>query len=250
VHEHVRPTWFDEPFFNYLSTHADDAAMFNGAMSAGSEMAIPLLLSAYDFSRFERIVDVGGGQGALLHAILSANPRARGVLYDLPGVVSGAAVLRSGVVTERSEVVGGDFFEVAPEGGDAYVLKSIIHDWDDEAAVRILTNCRRAIRPDGTLLLLETVLKPSSEPGHALMDLLMLVLLRGKERTESNFEAVLREAGSSIARVIPYAGGAFSIIESRPVVIVPEARRRKLRGPVQAAVESDERCERPQRRDT
>jgi hypothetical protein len=202
------------PFFTYLAEHADDAAVFNAAMSSLPSY-IDAFVKAYDFSKFERIVDVGGGHGTKLFAILSANPRLRGVLYDLPGVVEGAVSKRSDAIRDRCEIVGGDFFEEVPAGADAYLLSGIIHDWNDEAALRILRNCRRAIRPDGTLLLVETLLTPSSDPSRALMDVLMMVLTGGRERTEGEFEALLRDAGFSLTRVIPTLGA--SIVESRPV---------------------------------
>jgi hypothetical protein len=202
------------PFFNHLAEHPEDAAVFNAAMSSMPSY-IAAIVDAYDFSRFQRIVDVGGGQGALLAAILAANTRARGVLHDLPAVVAGASALRREGIADRCEIVGGDFFDGVPGGGDAYLLSGVIHDWNDEAAVRILRNCRRAIRTDGTLILLDTVLTGSSDPARALMDLLMMVLTGGRERTESEFRSVLREAGFSLTRVIPTAGA--SILESHPV---------------------------------
>lgn len=208
---------YGKPFFEYLADCPDDAAVFNAAMTAGSEMSVPLILAAYDFSRFERIVDVGGGHGALLDAILSANPRVRGVLYDLPPVVASAAAPRSEGVAARREVFGGDFFEAVPEGADMYILKGVIHDWNDDDALKILKNCRRAIKRDGRLLLIEEVLKPSSQPdpGREFMDVLMLTLVGGRERTESAFRALLQEAGFSLTCVIP-TGWASSIIESQP----------------------------------
>lgn len=209
---------YGKSFWAYLAAHPDDAAVFNAAMTAGSEMAVPWIVKAYDFSRFERVVDVGGGHGALLHAILLANPKTRGVLYDLPPVVAGAAAVRSEAVAARCEVRGGDFFERVPEGGDAYVLKGIIHDWDDDKALTILKNCRRAIKPDGRLLIIELVLKPSTQgdPGQEFMDVLMLTLVGGRERTESDFRALVREAGFSLISVTP-TDGSPSIIESRPL---------------------------------
>jgi len=208
---------YGKSFFAYLAEHPEDAAVFNAAMTAGSAMSVPLILSAYDFSRFERIVDVGGGQGALLHGILSANPKAQGVLYDLPGVVAGAAALRSEPIAARCEVRGGDFFEAIPEGGDAYILKGIIHDWNDDDALKILKNCRRAIKRDGKLLLIETVLEQSSLPNAGnFMDVLMLTLVGGRERNQSDFRALLREAEFSLTRVVSTAGPA-SIIESQPL---------------------------------
>jgi O-methyltransferase domain/Dimerisation domain len=196
------------PFFEYLAGHPDDAAVFNAAMSSVPAY-IAAFVGAYDFSRFERIVDVGGGQGARLRAILAANPNLRGVLHDLPAVVRGAEAF------PRCEIVGGDFFEGVPEGADAYLLAGIIHDWNDEAAVKVLKNCRKAIRNDGVLLLVETMLTPSSDPARALMDVLMMVLTGGRERTEAEFRTLLGHAGFSLTRVIPTP--ASSILECRPV---------------------------------
>jgi SAM-dependent methyltransferase len=201
-------------FFCYLAEHPDDAAVFNAAMSS-LPAYIAAIVDAYDFSGFHRIVDVGGGHGAKLAAILSANPNVGGVLYDLPAVVAGASALRSGPMVDRCEIIGGDFFEEVPADADAYLLSGIIHDWNDEDAVKILKNCRRAIRADGRLLLIETVLTPSSDPARALMDVLMMVLTGGRERTEAEFRSLLREAGFSLTQVISTAG--HSIIESQPI---------------------------------
>jgi hypothetical protein len=118
--------------FEYLAKRPGDAAIFDAAMTSRSSIDLPAVLAAYDFSRFKRIVDVGGGHGALLHGILSVNPKLRGILADQPAVVAGAATLRSGSVADRCEVVGADFFVSVPEGADAYVMKRIIHDWSDE----------------------------------------------------------------------------------------------------------------------
>jgi hypothetical protein len=201
-------------FFRHLAENPDDAAVFNAAMSSMPSYLADLV-AAYDFSKFRRIVDVGGGHGALLAAILDANPQTRGVLQDLPPVVAGASSLRRESIADRCEIVAGDFFEGVPDGGDAYLLKGIIHDWNDEAAVAILRNCRRAIRPNGTLLILDTVVIGSDDPGGALMDLLMMVLTSGRERTEPEFRSLLQEAGFSLTRVI--STGGHSILESRPV---------------------------------
>jgi SAM-dependent methyltransferase len=207
---------FGEPFFQYLATHPDDAAVFNAAMSSMPSY-ITSVVDAYDYSQFGRIVDVGGGHGVLLQGILSRHPDVRAVLFDLPPVVEGAAELRRSPAGARCDIVGGDVFEGVPEGADAYLLSGIIHDWPDDAALKILRNCRRAIRQDGTLLLFETVLTPSAstEPQQALMDLMMMVLTSGKERSESDFRALLRDAGFSLTRVIPTQGA--SILEGRPV---------------------------------
>lgn len=205
---------YGAPFFEYLAGHSDDAAVFNAAMSS-SPRYLAAIVGAYDFSTFGRIVDVGGGHGLLLATILSANPRLRGTLYDLPAVVAGASGLKSEALRQRCSIIGGDFFEGVPKGADAYLLKGIIHDWNDQAALKILKNCRQAIPPNGTLLLSETVLSPTADRASALMDMLMMVLTSGRERTESEFRSLLEEAGFSIMRVI--RTGGVSIIESRPV---------------------------------
>lgn len=211
--EHV----YGATLFDYYADHPDAAAVANAAFTSGSAMDASAVVAAYDFSRFERIVDVGGGHGGLLQAILSANPKLRGVLADQPAVVAGAAALRSGSVANRCEIAGVDFFTSVPEEADAYIMKWIIHDWNDEDALKILRNCRRAIRRDGTLLIVDSVLNPSNEPDPGkLMDLIMLVMAPGgRERTEAEFAALLGEAGFSPPRVIP-TSGTLSIVESRP----------------------------------
>ncbi len=205
---------YGAPFFEYLAGHSDDAAVFNAAMSSSPDH-LAAIVGAYDFSKFERIVDVGGGHGLLLAGILFANPRLCGVLYDLPAVVADASALRQEPISQRCEIISGDFFKGVPAGADAYMLKGIIHDWNDEAALKILKNCRRAIHPDGRLLVVEAVLTRSTDPTTALMDMLMMVLTSGRERTESEFRSLLLEAGFSMVQVIRAAG--VSIIESRPV---------------------------------
>ena len=187
-------------------------------MTSMSSVELSDILAAYDFSRFERIVDVGGGHGLLLHGILSADPRLYGVLADQPSVVTGATALRTRTIADRCEVVGIDFFESVPEGADAYVAKHVIHDWNDRDAIRILKNCRRAIRHDGTMLLIELILKPANQPDLArFYDLQMLVMAPGgRERTETEFRGLLGEAGFTLRRVIPTAG-FVSIIECQPV---------------------------------
>jgi hypothetical protein len=205
---------YGAPFFEYLAGHSDDAAVFNAAMSSSPDY-LAAIAGAYDFSKFERMVDVGGGHGLLLAGILSANPRLCGVLYDLPAVVAGASAVRQEPISQRCEIIGGDFFQGVPTGADAYMLKGIIHDWNDEAALKILKNCRRAIHPEGRLLIMDAVLTQSTDPTTALMDMLMMVLTSGRERTESEFRSLLQEAGFSMVQVIREA--RVSIIESRPV---------------------------------
>jgi hypothetical protein len=202
------------PFWEYLKTHPEDQALFNATMSAGDPTPV---VQAYDWSPFRLVVDVGGGQGRLLAAILSANPSLRGILFDQPAVVATArAILGEAGVADRCEVVGGDFFTSVPPGADAYVLKVIIHDWQDELATAILRNCRSAMPDTAKLLLLERVLGPPNERDRGkLMDLLMLVGPEGLERTEADYQRILAAAGLRFQRVI-HTGGPQSIIEAIP----------------------------------
>ncbi|MGO8786427.1 MAG: methyltransferase [Terriglobia bacterium] len=204
---------FGQCFFEYLGNHPEDAAVFNSAMTQGVSWSTPSLLTAYNFARFERLVDVGGGEGALLRDILSATPGLRGVLFDLPQVVSRASEVLTGDIADRCQIVGGDFFDSVPEGADAYILKGVIHDWPDEDAVRILRNTRRAIRSDGTLLILEGVVDSVASPV-GVSELLMLVI-GGRERTEDDFRFLLAASGFTLTRIIPT--GRSPLIECRPV---------------------------------
>ena len=203
------------PFFEYVKTDTDLAEAFNNAMTAGSEFAIYAVLAAYDFTGYRKIIDVGGGHGRLLSMILAKAPNAGGVLFDLPAVVDGAGPeLKRAGVAERCEVVGGSFFESVPEGGDAYLMKAIIHDWNDDDALKILGNIRSAIAPSGKLLLLESALpeRSSSDLG-MLIDLEMLVAVGGKERTRAEWANLLGRAGFRLNRVVPTAT-PVSIIEA------------------------------------
>jgi hypothetical protein len=204
---------FGQPFFEYLAAHPADAAVFNTAMTQGIAWTTPALLAAYDFSRFEQLVDVGGGEGALLRDILAATPRLHGVLFDLPQVVAGASEILRGEIAARCQIVGGNFFDSVPEAADAYLLKGVIHDWPDDDAARILRNTRRAIRSDGILLLVEGVVDSAARPV-GLMELLMLVI-GGRERTEADFRLLLAATGFSLTRIVPTE--ASSLIECHPV---------------------------------
>jgi hypothetical protein len=204
------PVIFGQRFFEYLADHPEDASLFNSVMTQG--IAAPAVLAAYDFSRFERLVDVGGGQGALLRDILAATPSLQGVLFDLPQVVAGASEVLKGDLGARSQIVGGNFFDSVPGGADAYLLKGVLHDWPDDDAVSILRNTRAAIRPDGTLLLIENILDSAARPA-GLIDLLMLVI-GGRERTEADFRSLLDSTRFSLIRIIPTE--ASWLIECHP----------------------------------
>src|SRR5438128_12160266 len=204
---------YGERFFEWVKTHPEDGAVFNDAMTSGSARRLPAVLAAYDFSCFERIVDVGGGHGPLLAGLLAVNSKARGVLYDLPNVVTGAEALCAPHIAERCEIVGGDFFESVPADGDAYILSRVIHDWDDASALKILGNCRRAIRSDGRLLLLEGVAKPPNEPDPNKFLDVWVIGSGGYERTEAEYRALLHRSGFALARVVP-TGGPSALLES------------------------------------
>lgn len=197
--------------WEYMATHPDTASVFNNAMTSASDQMIKPVVAAYDFGRFTRIVDVGGGHGALLAEILRTNPGVQGVLYDQPEVVAGAS---HPDVADRLSVVGGSFFESVPPSGDAYLLSNVIHDWDDEKSARILSRVRDAMAPEARVLLAEVVMPGKAEPAATvkLMDLNMLVLCDGKQRTEAEFAELFRGAGLELARIVP--SGFCSVVEA------------------------------------
>jgi O-methyltransferase/methyltransferase family protein len=189
--------------FTYLAENPNLASLFNDGMTAISEVTAASVVDAYDFGRFPVIVDVGGGHGRLLAAILAANPSARGVLYDLPNVVTGAPeVLDRAGVSSRVRVEGGSFFDSVPTGGDAYVLQFVIHDWGDEAAQTILRNVAAAAHGQATLLLVEMVIpQHHREFTGNWADLDMLVLSEGHERTAAQHRELLRRSGFHVTRI-------------------------------------------------
>ncbi|MEE9197583.1 MAG: methyltransferase [bacterium] len=191
--------------FDYLAGHPEASQIFNDAMTSGTRENVEAFLAAYDFSNSKTVVDVGGGHGILVAGLLKAHPHLRAVIFDRPEVVQGArSLLEAEGVVERSQFAGGDFFESVPEGGDLYVLKHVIHDWDDERAAVILRNCRRAMGSQGRVLLLEYVLPSGNEPHPAQMaDITMMVMVGGQERTEDEFRDLFGQAGLKLTRIIP-----------------------------------------------
>lgn len=205
------------PFFEYLATDPEFAEVFNRAMTAGSGLADDVALSQYDFTGFGLVVDIGGGHGSVLSTILRSAPEARGILFDLPSVVANAGpTFEAAGVQARVAVTGGSFMDSVPEGGDAYVMKNIIHDWQDDDAVRILRNIRTAIGAGGKLLLLEMVLPQRADAfiGH-LLDLEMLVTAGGRERTRAEYANLLARSGFRLTRVIDTVT-PLSIVEAEP----------------------------------
>jgi SAM-dependent methyltransferase len=175
------------------------------------------MLDVYDFSTFASVADIGGGNGSTLSGILKRHPSIHGTLFDLPGVIqrAGAAVEAAGL-SNRVHLVAGNFFESIPGGVDAYVLRHIIHDWDDEKALRILSNVRQAIREEGRLLVVESVIPPGNEPFFGkLLDITMLVIPGGQERTEQEYRDLFAKAGFRLARIVPTAT-EVSVIEGVP----------------------------------
>ena len=212
---------FGKPVFDYLAETPDAAAAYDGGMTGLNAALAPALAAAGEFARFDRIVDLAGGHGSLLAAILETAPRARGVLVDLPHVTEAArGALAACGLGDRTEVVTADLFESVPAGADAYVIKWILHDWSDERCGVILRRVRAAIRPDGRLLVIERILpeRAASAPATRAMmmaDLLMLVHLDGRERTEPEFRALLDANGFRLERIVPTAS-PLSIIEAAP----------------------------------
>jgi hypothetical protein len=203
--------------WEYLEQHRDEGATFARAMGNLSTLEAEQISAHYDASRFEVVVDVGGSHGVLLGRLLGAAPRVRGVLFDKPKVIVEAQAAMAGLgLTDRVAFVGGDFFSAVPVGGDLYVVKHVLHDWDDERALRILTRCREATRAGGAILVIEAVLPEEPRPSPAcLMDMYMLVL-GGRERTRAQYETLLRAAGYETERVISTSTG-LQLIEARAI---------------------------------
>ncbi len=190
---------------------------FNAFMSDATAGFTNSIVAAYDFTTINTLVDVGGGTGILLAAILKANPYLHAILADASHVVSAAApLLQAQGVADRCELIPCDFFSSVPPGGDAYLLKSIIHDWDDEHSITILNSCRRVMPSHGRLLLVENLIAPGNHPNPAkILDLQMLVSLGGKERTQAEFSQLFTASGFRLTRILP-TSSIFSIIEGIP----------------------------------
>ncbi|HZI49622.1 MAG TPA: methyltransferase, partial [Pyrinomonadaceae bacterium] len=205
---------FGEPVWEFFAKHPDNAQIFNDAMSGMTAQAEAALHAGYDFAGTKTIVDVGGGHGGLITSILTRNPNMRGILFDAPVVVEGAKPkIAASPIADRCEVIGGDFFQSVPSGGDAIIMKWIIHDWNDEQSVAIMKNCHRALPDNGKLILVEAVVPPGDEMHFAkFIDLNMLVMTGGRERTEDEFRQLYEAAGFRLTRVVS-TESPFSVIE-------------------------------------
>ena len=204
-------------FFEHLATHPEQAMVFDDAMTAFNDRKTTAMLEAYDFSGVGVLADIGGGNGSTLVSVLRKYPEMRGIIFDLPGVIRRAETeVQTAGLSERCRVVGGSFLESVPPGAGAYLLRHILHNWDDEQAVAILRNVRRAMGEAARLLVVERVIPPGNEPMFGkLMDLTMLVVHGGRERTEVEFRSVFQTAGFTLTRVV-LTSSDVSVIEGEP----------------------------------
>lgn len=205
-----------EEVFPYLfETNRPLGEIFNRAMTSFSSSVAPAIAQGYDTSNAETLVDIAGGHGLLLAAFLKANPNLKGVLFDVPTVIEGAgAVLESEGVAAGVETATGDFFQSVPAGGDLYMMKHIIHDWDDRRCITILKNIRSAMNENGKVLIVEMVVKEGNKPDFSkIMDLEMLITPGGVERTAEEYRALLKRAGLRLTRIVPTAS-PYSIVEA------------------------------------
>lgn len=205
---------FGMEFFDYLSSHPESGTVFDEMMSRHTAPIAPGI-AEYGLAGVETVVDVGGGRGDLIAALLAEHPDLHGIVFEQPRLcTSTAGRLRDAGVADRCEVVSGDIFESVPSA-DAYVLKSVVHGLGDDEAARVLENCRRAMRPGGVVLLVEMLMPAGNDPGPArLMDLLMLVGCHGRERTEAEFSELLSSAGFTLTAITP-TKHAYVVIEAR-----------------------------------
>lgn len=204
-----------------LAESPEDAARFNAAMVETTKRVVRAFIAAYDFAGARTVVDVGGGSGALLAAVLQANPKMQGILFDVGAGLAGAQeMMLSANVEGRVKFTEGSFFDSVPSGGDVYVLKSIVHDWDEEHGVAILRNCRRAMHATSRLVLLERLMPeriddPDIALGAVMSDLHMMVLLGGRERTPREYGDLLAKAGLRMTREISFDSD-FAAVEATP----------------------------------
>ncbi len=197
--------------WEYFAQHTQDEAAFSQSVSNLGLIVNQAIVASYDFSGFDTLVDVGGAQGSLLTAILQANPHLKGILYDLPTVLENTTL---SAVGDHVEIQTGDFFESVTSGGDGYMMRWIMHDWNDEKASLILKNCYEAMPSHGKLLLFESLILPGDEPSFVkFADVVMMIMTGGQERTEVEFRSLLRANGFELTRVIP-TPSLLSIIEA------------------------------------
>ena len=209
---------YGKAYFDYLGENAGPAQVFNDAMTSLSTAASAAVVDGYDFAGINKLVDVGGGHGMLLSSILEKYPQMSGILIDAPSVIKGTKeAIEARGLSGRCDAVGGDFFASVPAGGDAYIMKHIIHDWNDERASTILQCCHRQMPPEGRLLVVEIVIPEGNAPSIGkLLDLEMLVLLHAYERTEAEYRELFNRSGFRLTRIVP-TKSVYSVIEGVPI---------------------------------
>lgn len=190
-------------FFTYLSQHEEDADVFNESMTKRTHMRIKTTINSYDFSNADTIIDIGGGKGTLISAILKKYPLKKGIVYDMDTVIPYAKHnLSQNNLLNRCDCISGNFFESVPASGDLYILSSILHDWNDTEALSILKNCRHAMKKDARLIITETIVSDTTEAEFSkAIDLEMLITFEGKERTLEEYRTLLKEAGFTISNI-------------------------------------------------
>jgi hypothetical protein len=200
--------------FEYLAQNPESAKIFDESMTNSSAIESAAIAASYDFSSIQTLVDVAGGQGLLIASILKSNPTLKGVLFDQPYVIERAkGFLEAEGLLERCQLAAGNFFESVPQGGDAYILKRIIDNWDDEKAIAILKQCHKVIPDNGKLLVAEQVIPPGNQPFKGkFVDLHMLTVTSGRARTEAEYRALFEKAGFKLTRIVP-TQDEVSIIE-------------------------------------
>ncbi len=205
---------FGKPIFDYLGDHPDKARIFDAAMVGIHGRESNAVLDAYDFSGIGIVADIGGGNGSQMIDLLTKHTEMKGILFDLPHVIERAKDrIESAGLADRCELVEGSFFEAVPQGADAYMMRHIIHDWDDDQLQTILGNCHTAMSSDSKLLVVESVIPLGNDPfGGKFLDLVMLLIPGGKERTEDEYRTLFGKAGFELTRVVP-TGTEVSIIE-------------------------------------
>ena len=207
-----------EGAFAHFAKNPEISRIFNDAMTAFSRVVIPAVLDAYDFSGIKTLVDVAGGHGGVLTGVLQKYPGMKGILFDLEHVIDGARPRIAALgLSDRVTTASGDFFKAVPPGGDAYIMKHIIHDWDDDKSAAILENIRKVLPKDGRVILIESVIPPGNAPALGkIIDLEMLVMPGGRERTETEFRRLFERAGYQVTRIVP-TQSPLSVVEARPV---------------------------------
>ncbi len=206
---------FGSDFFDYLSAHADVGAKFDAAMAMQSAPENAAVAKAYPFGDFKVVVDVAGGRGGFMAEVLKTYPNVRGILFDQQYVLDQPNHVRDAGLADRCQMIGGSFFESIPTGGDVYVLKRILHDWDDETAIRILKTCTQAMSSTAKLVIVDAVIKPGNDPDpNKALDVGMMILLKGRERTADDFAKLFCAAGLNLTRIIPTAApSTMSLVE-------------------------------------